>query len=71
MSVYTYVPGKAELIDLMLDTVMGKAPGPDETGGGWRKELELVARRNWELYHRIHGCCRLRRRAVLRWAPTP
>jgi AcrR family transcriptional regulator len=52
MSVYTYVPGKAELIDLMLDTVMGKAVGPDETDGGWRKELELVARRNWALYHR-------------------
>lgn len=52
MSVYTYVPGKGELIDLMLDEVMGEAIGPDETGGGWREELELVARRNRELYHR-------------------
>ena len=52
MSVYTYVPGKGELLDLMLDEVMGEAVGPDETGGGWREELEMVAGRNWELYHR-------------------
>jgi AcrR family transcriptional regulator len=26
MSLYTYVPGKAELIDVMLDTVLGETP---------------------------------------------
>jgi AcrR family transcriptional regulator len=52
MSVYTYVPGKGELVDLMVDEVMGEAVAPDATGGGWREELEGVARRNWELYRR-------------------
>jgi len=53
MSLYTYVPAKAELVDVMLDAVMGEAVKPvEETGGGWRARLELVARENWTLYHR-------------------
>ncbi len=58
MSVYTYVPGKGELLDLMLDKVMGEAIESDagdcagDCAGGWREGLEQVARRNWELYHR-------------------
>lgn len=52
MSLYTYVPAKGELLDLMLDTVMGEAVGRDETNEGWREGLVVVARRNWELYHR-------------------
>src|SRR5215213_8438643 len=52
MSLYTYVPGKAELIDLMLDTVYGETAKPDTVPGGWRGRLEQVARENWELYRR-------------------
>ena len=52
MSLYTYVPGKAELIDLMLDTVCTEVPMPDDVPGGWRARLALVARSNWELYGR-------------------
>jgi AcrR family transcriptional regulator len=52
MSLYTYVPGKAELIDVMLDTVYGELPAPGEVAGGWRAELELLARANWALYRR-------------------
>ena len=33
MALYTYVPGKAELLDLMLDTVYGEQPAPDPTDG--------------------------------------
>jgi AcrR family transcriptional regulator len=51
MSLYTYVPGKAELIDVMLDTVYGETSRPD-TDGGWRDRLAQVARENWALYHR-------------------
>ncbi|GLZ41855.1 TetR/AcrR family transcriptional regulator [Actinokineospora sp. NBRC 105648] len=51
MSLYTYVPGKAELIDLMLDTVYAEAECAEGTGG-WRPRLEAVARQNWALYHR-------------------
>lgn len=51
MSLYTYVPGKAELIDVMLDTAYGELTrsGSD---GGWRATLELVARESWALYRR-------------------
>lgn len=47
MSLYSYLPGKAELIDLMLDTIYLEASsGPDS--GAWRDRLEHVARDNWD-----------------------
>jgi len=56
MSLYTYVPGKAELIDVMLDYVLGEAVDVYEISGlvgeAWRERLEMVARENWALYHR-------------------
>jgi len=52
MSLYTYVPGKAELLDVMLDAVYGETARPDEVPGGWRERLRLIARENWALYHR-------------------
>jgi AcrR family transcriptional regulator len=56
MSLYTYVPGKAELIDLMFDTVLAEVsadPVPlDEAAGDWRARLERVARDNFALYLR-------------------
>jgi AcrR family transcriptional regulator len=52
MALYTYVPGKAELIDLMLDAAYASmersAPG-DTT---WRAQLEAVAHDNRALYAR-------------------
>lgn len=51
MSLYRYVPGKGELLDLMLDHVNGPAPALQEHGGkDWRRLMELVARRTWRLY---------------------
>lgn len=52
MSLYTYVRGKAELLDVMLDTVLGELVEPDSAPGGWRERLELRAREDWALYHR-------------------
>lgn len=53
MSLYTYVPGKAELLDVMLDTVHAEAPRPaDGAEDGWRVRLERLARENWARYHR-------------------
>src|SRR5215218_9985909 len=52
MSLYTYVPGKAELLDVMLDTVLGELAAPDGGAEGWRAKLELSAREHWALYHR-------------------
>jgi len=41
MSLYTYVPGKAELIDLMFDSVLAEVAA-DDGGGDWRTRLERV-----------------------------
>lgn len=49
MTLYRYVPGKAELLDLMLDTVYGEMP-LRPVDGDWRARLEAVARANRELY---------------------
>nr|WP_211369923.1 TetR/AcrR family transcriptional regulator [Nonomuraea turkmeniaca] len=52
MSLYTYVPGKPELFDVMLDTVYGETARPEDVPGGWRGRLEQIARENWALYLR-------------------
>jgi AcrR family transcriptional regulator len=58
MSLYTYVPAKAELLDLMVDAVFGehvKALEIIETGRqatSWRQTLEAQARAGWDLYLR-------------------
>jgi AcrR family transcriptional regulator len=51
MSLYTYVPGRAELLDVMLDTVLAEVARPDGAGG-WRAGLEQRARGDWALFHR-------------------
>ncbi|MGP4044227.1 TetR/AcrR family transcriptional regulator [Streptomyces sp. 2A115] len=52
MSLYRYVPGKGELLDLMLDRV--QRPGDDVTalGENWRATLEALARESLALYQR-------------------
>jgi len=52
MSLYTYVPGKGELLDVMIDTVAGETARPDDVRGGWRGRLTQVARENWILLNR-------------------
>jgi AcrR family transcriptional regulator len=56
MSLYTHVPGKAELTDLMIDTAFGElyadVDAPSGQPGGWRGALEFIATRNWDLYRR-------------------
>jgi AcrR family transcriptional regulator len=47
MSLYTYVPSKAELMDLMLDRVAGEQQAPDLPVDGWRARLEQIARQGW------------------------
>jgi AcrR family transcriptional regulator len=49
MALYTYVPGKAELLDLMLDRVYLDMPRT-AARGGWRKRLRAVAHDNRALY---------------------
>lgn len=52
MALYRYVPGKAELIDIMLDVAIGEPPILDGVVGGWRAKLALWARGTWEIFHR-------------------
>ena len=50
MTLYTYVPGKAELVDLMLDAAYARLPLADTTGRPWRERLSAVAEENRGLY---------------------
>ncbi|KAA0022854.1 TetR/AcrR family transcriptional regulator [Antrihabitans cavernicola] len=52
MSLYTYVPTKAELIDLMVDHVSGETLGAYRATDDWRAGLESIAQANWILYQR-------------------
>ncbi|MFJ9839367.1 TetR/AcrR family transcriptional regulator C-terminal domain-containing protein [Kitasatospora sp. NPDC101155] len=52
MSLYRHVPGKDELLRLMMDTVFGEQPLPDSSAPGWRAGLEEVARLQWRIYRR-------------------
>jgi AcrR family transcriptional regulator len=52
MSLYRYVPGKAELLDLMLDRLGGPDPPVDSLGDDWRTAMEALGRSIWRLYLR-------------------
>ncbi|HET6692826.1 TetR/AcrR family transcriptional regulator [Nocardioides sp.] len=50
MSLYRYVPGKAELLDLMLDRVNEPPEDCTSLGDDWRTAMETMARGLWTLY---------------------
>lgn len=54
MSLYTHVPGKPELFDLMLDTAFGEVyksvDEPSQQPGDWKDAMRFIAQRNWQLY---------------------
>ena len=51
MTVYTYVPSKAELLDLMVDALYARMPRrPWSPGQRWRTRVRLVAEANRALY---------------------
>jgi AcrR family transcriptional regulator len=53
MTLYTYVPAKAELLDLMVDSALAEFPSVYAPAGeDWRSGLEAVARAGWALYER-------------------
>lgn len=45
MSLYRYVPKKADLYELMLDAVAGEDPLPDTPSGDWRADMRRLAHR--------------------------
>ncbi|GII00179.1 TetR/AcrR family transcriptional regulator [Planobispora takensis] len=52
MALYTYVPGKAELLDLMYDRVHAEMPPARDPDGGWREAVTAWAGELWSLYLR-------------------
>lgn len=52
MSLYTYVPSKAELVDLMLDRALGELPTSSSLEHGWRAAVEASALAGWAFYER-------------------
>lgn len=51
MSLYTYVPSKAELVDVMFDRAVGSVARP-EIDGDWRARLAAIAWADWDMYRR-------------------
>ena len=52
MSLYRYVDSKDDLLDLMVDTVIGENELPDKPSGDWRAELAELARSSRAIAHR-------------------
>jgi AcrR family transcriptional regulator len=52
MALYTYVPGKTELLEVMFESVLGELPPAYPTEDGWRPAAEACAQAGWELYER-------------------
>src|SRR5262249_32654107 len=50
MTLYTYVPGKAELLDLMLDAAYQRMRRTDTAGQPWRQRVSAVAAENRALF---------------------
>ena len=50
MTLYTYVPGKAELLDLMLDAAYQRMPRADTAGRPWRQRVAALAAENRALF---------------------
>ena len=46
MTLYSYVPGRAELLDLMLDAAYLAMERPDRPDDGWRARLRAPAEQN-------------------------
>lgn len=50
MALYRYVPGKAELLDLIIDLAYAELPDAPIGDAHWTRRLESVARDEWKLY---------------------
>ncbi|WP_242614679.1 TetR/AcrR family transcriptional regulator [Actinomadura roseirufa] len=61
MSLYRYVPSRDDLIELMVDHVLGEAGVPDRPSGDWRADLTLVAEGTRAMWRRHPWLTGLRR----------
>lgn len=51
MSLYTHVPGRSELLELMIDRVFAEHRLP-EVAAGWRARIEFLIHQRWSLMER-------------------
>jgi AcrR family transcriptional regulator len=49
MSLYGYVPSKAELLDVMADRAYGEITSPGDPAAPWQARLAALARQHWAL----------------------
>lgn len=68
MALYRYVPGKGELLALMVDAAIGEPPGFADLAGDWRRGLERWARRMLGVFRRHPWALDV---AADRWALGP
>jgi AcrR family transcriptional regulator len=54
MTLYSYVPTKSDLLDLMVDRIAGEQVKSFDEGADWRTSLEMIARGQWEMCQRHH-----------------
>jgi AcrR family transcriptional regulator len=52
MTLYRYLTGKDDLLELMFDAILDEIPVPDEPSGNWRLDLTALARQIRQLGHR-------------------
>ncbi|MFI5804318.1 TetR/AcrR family transcriptional regulator [Streptomyces sp. NPDC051561] len=52
MALYRYVPGRSELVELMVDAAMAPPEPVDGIVGGWRPQLADWTRQCWAMYRR-------------------
>ena len=50
MALYRYVPGKTELVELMVESVLAGVPDLTTAGDGWRPRLTAWAHRSLDVY---------------------
>ncbi|MFE4020842.1 TetR/AcrR family transcriptional regulator [Streptomyces sp. NPDC059101] len=67
MALYRYVPGKTELVELMIESVLAQVPDLSTVAGGWRPRITRWARLSQQV-HRAHpwllAATALRRQAM-------
>ncbi|ARF59144.1 TetR family transcriptional regulator [Streptomyces gilvosporeus] len=50
MALYRYVPGKDELVELMVESITAQAPDLSAAGDGWRPQIAEWARQSAKIY---------------------
>jgi AcrR family transcriptional regulator len=53
MALYRYVPGKDELVGLMIEAILAERPDLSAAGDDWRSQVIEWARRSWAV-HQAH-----------------